>query len=64
MLAGVAGMLGVSAPDYEVLSLPHHPQGALIRADDVAAAIVWLASDAAARVTGAAIPLDAGFTAR
>jgi NAD(P)-dependent dehydrogenase (short-subunit alcohol dehydrogenase family) len=64
MLAGVAGMLGVDRVDYEALSLPHHPQGALVGGGDVADAITWLASDGAARVTGAVIPVDAGFTAR
>jgi NAD(P)-dependent dehydrogenase (short-subunit alcohol dehydrogenase family) len=64
MLAGVAGMLGVGVEDYEALSLPHHPLGALVTAGDVAGAIVWLASDAAARLTGAVIPVDAGFTSR
>jgi NAD(P)-dependent dehydrogenase (short-subunit alcohol dehydrogenase family) len=64
MLAGVAGMLGVDAADYEALSLPHHPLGELVSAGDVAAAITWLASDAALRVTGSVIPVDAGFTAR
>ncbi|HLJ02704.1 MAG TPA: SDR family oxidoreductase [Solirubrobacteraceae bacterium] len=64
MLGGVAEMLGVDLEDYEALSLPHHPQGALITAADVAAAITWLASPAAARVTGTVIPVDAGFTAR
>ncbi len=64
MLAGVASMLGVETDDYEALSLPHHPLGTLVTADDVAAAIVWLASDAAARVSGIAIPVDAAFTAR
>jgi NAD(P)-dependent dehydrogenase (short-subunit alcohol dehydrogenase family) len=64
MLHGVAGMLGVGLADYEALSLPHHPLGTLVAAGDVAAAIVWLASDAAGRITGAAIPVDAGFSAR
>ncbi len=64
MLAGVAGMLGVGAADYEALSLPHHPLGSLVTAGDVAGTIVWLASDAAARLTGAVIPVDAGFTSR
>jgi NAD(P)-dependent dehydrogenase (short-subunit alcohol dehydrogenase family) len=64
MLHGVAGMLGVGYSDYEALSLPHHPLGTLVTAEDVAAAIYWLASDQAARLTGAAIPVDAGFTAR
>jgi NAD(P)-dependent dehydrogenase (short-subunit alcohol dehydrogenase family) len=64
MLSGVAGMLGVGPADYEALSLPHHPLGTLVAAHDVAAAILWLASDRAARITGAAIPVDAGFTIR
>lgn len=64
MLAGVAGMLGVGADDYEALSLPHHPLGALVSADDVAQAILWLASGASKHVTGAVIPIDAGFTVR
>ena len=64
MLQGVASMLGVGPADYEALSLPHHPLGTLVTAEDVAAAIVWLASDEAARITGIVLPVDAGFTAR
>lgn len=64
MLAGVASMLDVDLEDYEALSLPHHPLGSLIGAGDVAAAIVWLCSAGAGRVTGAVIPVDAGFTTR
>jgi NAD(P)-dependent dehydrogenase (short-subunit alcohol dehydrogenase family) len=64
MLHGVADMLGLELEDYEALSLPHHPLGSLVDATDVAAAIVWLASDAARRVTGAVVPVDAGFTVR
>jgi NAD(P)-dependent dehydrogenase (short-subunit alcohol dehydrogenase family) len=64
MLAGVAQMLGVGPEDYEMLTLPHHPLGTLIDAADVAAAVLWLASAASRRVTGAVIPVDAGFTAR
>jgi NAD(P)-dependent dehydrogenase (short-subunit alcohol dehydrogenase family) len=64
MLRGVAEMLGVGPDDYEMLSLPHHPLGTLVTGRDVAGAIVWLASDAATRITGAALPVDAGFTSR
>jgi NAD(P)-dependent dehydrogenase (short-subunit alcohol dehydrogenase family) len=64
MLAGVAAMMGVDRDDYETLSLPHHPLGSLVSAQDVASAIVWLCSPGAGHVTGAAIPIDAGFTAR
>jgi NAD(P)-dependent dehydrogenase (short-subunit alcohol dehydrogenase family) len=64
MLKGVASMLGVDLEDYEALSLPHHPLGTLVSAGDVAGAITWLCSDAAERMTGAVIPVDAGFTTR
>jgi NAD(P)-dependent dehydrogenase (short-subunit alcohol dehydrogenase family) len=64
MLAGVATMLGVEREDYEALSLPHHPLGSLVRAADVAGTIVWLCSAQARHMTGAVIPVDAGFTAR
>jgi NAD(P)-dependent dehydrogenase (short-subunit alcohol dehydrogenase family) len=64
MLAGVASMLGLDREDYEALSLPHHPLGSLVDAEDVAGAIVWLCSPGARHVTGAVIPVDAGFTAR
>jgi NAD(P)-dependent dehydrogenase (short-subunit alcohol dehydrogenase family) len=64
MLAGVAEMLGLELSDYEALSLPHHPLGELVKAADVAQTILWLCSDAAARITGAVVPVDAGFTVR
>jgi NAD(P)-dependent dehydrogenase (short-subunit alcohol dehydrogenase family) len=64
MLQGVAGMLGVDLADYEALSLPAHPLGTLVDSDDIASAIRWLASDEAARITGAVLPVDAGFTVR
>lgn len=64
MLAGVAGMVGLEAADYEQLALPNHPLGALVTADQVASTIVWLASEAAAGITGATIPVDSGFTTR
>ena len=64
MLEGVAQHLGVTLEDYRQLSLPNHPLGTLPNDDDVAGLITWLASTAAAKITGAAIPIDSGFTAR
>jgi NAD(P)-dependent dehydrogenase (short-subunit alcohol dehydrogenase family) len=41
-----------------------HPIGRIGKADEVAAAVLWLASDAASFVTGQTLPVDGGFTAQ
>ncbi|MEA2249265.1 MAG: hypothetical protein QOH46_3794 [Solirubrobacteraceae bacterium] len=64
MLHGVAGMLELPLADYEALSLQQHPLGSLVDAQDVAAAVVWLSASSARSITGAIVPIDAGFTAR
>ena len=38
------------------------PQGRIAEPEDVAAAIVYLASDDAAHITGASLPVDGGYT--
>ena len=43
--------------------LSRTPMGRLADADDVAAAVVFLASDAAKFITGAIVPVDGGWTA-
>lgn len=40
------------------------PMGRLCKAEEVAHAALWLASDEASFVTGVALPIDGGFTAR
>jgi NAD(P)-dependent dehydrogenase (short-subunit alcohol dehydrogenase family) len=51
-----------SKPRAEALAamLKDNPQGRLIQPEEVAAACLWLASDAAGSVTGAAIPITGG----
>ena len=41
-----------------------HPMGRLGRADEVANAAVFLASDRASFITGVTLPVDGGYTAR
>jgi NAD(P)-dependent dehydrogenase (short-subunit alcohol dehydrogenase family) len=40
------------------------PAGRLASADEIAAAVVWLCSDAASFVTGVALPVDGGSVAQ
>ena len=41
------------------------PMGQLMgKAEEVAAAVLWLCSSGASYVTGAALPVDGGFTAQ
>jgi NAD(P)-dependent dehydrogenase (short-subunit alcohol dehydrogenase family) len=54
---------GVSAAARQLL-LQRHPLGRLGGADEIAAAVVFLASDASAFTTGAVVAIDGGFTAQ
>ena len=48
---------------WREVALSRHPMRRLGHTDDIAAAILYLASDEAAFVTGVALPVDGGYTA-
>ncbi len=53
-----------SNPEVLQAVMKHTPLGALPDVDDIAAAILYLASPAARRVTGVTLPVDSGYLAR
>jgi NAD(P)-dependent dehydrogenase (short-subunit alcohol dehydrogenase family) len=61
MLAQARAVRGEAADDFY---LSHIPMGRLGRPEEVANAVVWLASDEAAYVTGQALAVDGGWTAQ
>jgi NAD(P)-dependent dehydrogenase (short-subunit alcohol dehydrogenase family) len=53
-----------SSPELMKTVLAHTPLGRLPEPDDVAAAILFLCSDAARCITGVILPVDSGYLAR
>lgn len=66
MKAGFTGRSGdpAEAAANEAKLVANVPMGRLVKAGEVADAALWLASDEASFVTGVALPVDGGFTAR
>ena len=53
-----------SNPEWLKAVMAHTPLGVLPDAEDIAAAVLYLASPAARRVTGVTLPVDSGYLAR
>jgi len=51
-------------PDMEQAIMDNTPMGRLVEPEEVAAAVLFLASDAAAMITGHTLPVDGGWLAR
>ena len=51
---------GYDVPD----AIANQPIGRLGRADEIAAAVLWLCSSGASLIVGVALPVDGGYTAR
>lgn len=49
-------------PEFESMMTARHPIGRLGGPEEVAAAVVWLCSDAASFVIGQTLPVDGGYT--
>jgi NAD(P)-dependent dehydrogenase (short-subunit alcohol dehydrogenase family) len=64
MLAEIARALEVPVHEHEKTFVEAQPMNALIEPQDVAAAIVFLASDESRQITGSVLTVDGGFSVR
>lgn len=60
----MAERLFLQDPQIETQVTAMHPMGRVGTAEEVAAAVVWLCSEAASFITGHALPIDGGFLAQ
>jgi NAD(P)-dependent dehydrogenase (short-subunit alcohol dehydrogenase family) len=64
MLAEIARALDVPVSEHEQAFVEAQPMNALIEPADVAAAVVYFASEESRQVTGSVLTVDGGFSAR
>lgn len=60
----LAAMTEQDAQDYWTHLEQAHPLGRVARAEEIASVALFLASDASSFITGTALPVDGGFTAK
>ncbi|MFE7835603.1 SDR family oxidoreductase [Streptomyces sp. NPDC057474] len=64
MLTEIARALDVPVDEHEKTFVEAQPMNALIEPEDVASAVVFLASDESRQITGSVLTVDGGFSAR
>lgn len=64
MLSAIADYLSVPLATHEAVFREQQPSNVLVEAEDVAAAVVWLAGNASRSTTGTTLVVDGGFSAR
>jgi NAD(P)-dependent dehydrogenase (short-subunit alcohol dehydrogenase family) len=64
MLSAIADYLAVPAEVHEAVFREQQPTNALVEAEDVASAVVWLAGDGSRSTTGATVVVDGAFSVR
>jgi NAD(P)-dependent dehydrogenase (short-subunit alcohol dehydrogenase family) len=64
VLTDLAALVAAAPPALRSMFNNAMPDPPVVTADDVAAAVVWLASDEARYITGAQIPVDLGMLVR
>ncbi|MEV4504250.1 SDR family oxidoreductase [Streptomyces klenkii] len=64
MLAEIGRSIGLDPAEQEPAFLTQQPTNALVEAEDVAGAVVWLATDESRSATGSVVTVDGGYSVR
>lgn len=64
MLAEIGRSIGLDPAEHEEAFITQQPTNALVEAEDVAGAVVWLATDESRSATGSVVTVDGGYSVR